>query len=67
AAAELIGYNGGLARVRLVLEPWLAILRQRIDSYHYHDATVIDTTNHPLRHDANQSPSDDQSRSLPNE
>ncbi|MBN3787868.1 type VI secretion system tip protein VgrG [Burkholderia sp. Ac-20353] len=42
AAAELIGYNGGLARVRLVLEPWLAILRQRIDSYHYHDATVID-------------------------
>lgn len=42
AAAELIGYNAGLARVRLVLEPWLAMLHQRVDSYNYQNASVID-------------------------
>ncbi|MFL9885169.1 type VI secretion system tip protein VgrG [Paraburkholderia agricolaris] len=41
-AAELVGYNGGLARYRLVVEPWLALLRQRVDSYNYQDASVID-------------------------
>ncbi|MDR0243994.1 MAG: type VI secretion system tip protein VgrG [Burkholderia sp.] len=42
AAAELVGYNAGLARIRLVLEPWLAMLRQRVDSYNFNDASVID-------------------------
>ncbi|WP_175908711.1 MULTISPECIES: type VI secretion system Vgr family protein [Burkholderia] len=42
AAAELMGYNAGLARIRLVLEPWLAMLRQRVDSYNFNDASVID-------------------------
>ncbi|WP_027819744.1 type VI secretion system Vgr family protein [Paraburkholderia bannensis] len=41
-AAELVGYNGGLARYRLVVEPWLALLRQRVDSYNYQAASVID-------------------------
>lgn len=30
-ACELMGGNGGLARYRLVVEPWLAFLRQRIE------------------------------------
>ncbi|WGS49983.1 type VI secretion system tip protein TssI/VgrG [Paraburkholderia sp. D15] len=41
-SAELVGYNGGLARYRFVVEPWLALLRQRVDSYNYQDASVID-------------------------
>ncbi|WP_321877544.1 type VI secretion system Vgr family protein [Paraburkholderia bannensis] len=43
-AAELDGYNGGLARVRLVVEPWLALLHQRVDSYNFQDASVIEIT-----------------------
>ena len=41
-AAELVGYNGGLARFRFVIEPWLAVLGQRVDSYNYLNASVID-------------------------
>lgn len=36
------GSNGGLARYRLTIEPWLALLRERRDSYAFHAATVID-------------------------
>src|SRR5690606_34591670 len=39
---ERIGSNGGLARYRLVLEPWLALLRHRVDSYVFQDMTVIE-------------------------
>ncbi|WP_407351812.1 type VI secretion system Vgr family protein [Luteimonas sp. R10] len=41
-AFERLGSNGGLARYRLVLEPWLAFLRQRIDSYVFQDMTVLE-------------------------
>ncbi|KWF68405.1 type VI secretion system tip protein VgrG [Burkholderia pseudomultivorans] len=41
-AAERVGYNGGLARFRLEVEPWLAMLRQRIDHYNYQNASVLD-------------------------
>ncbi|OWB28822.1 type VI secretion system Vgr family protein [Xanthomonas oryzae pv. oryzicola] len=41
-ASELLGYNGGLGRVRLVIEPWLSFLRQRVDSDSYQDVSVID-------------------------
>ena len=37
---ERIGSNGGLARYRLVIEPWLALLRHRVDSYVFQDRTV---------------------------
>ncbi|MFT4246592.1 MAG: type VI secretion system Vgr family protein, partial [Pseudomonas sp.] len=40
--AELQGSNGGLARYRLVIEPWLALLDQRVDSYVFHDMSVVD-------------------------
>jgi type VI secretion system VgrG family protein len=49
-AAELDGYNGGLARVRLVIEPWLALLHQRVDSYNFNDASVIDITGQIFGH-----------------
>ncbi|RNF82390.1 type VI secretion system Vgr family protein [Montanilutibacter psychrotolerans] len=39
---ERLGSNGGLARYRLVLEPWLAFARQRIDSYVFQDMTVVE-------------------------
>src|SRR5690606_16045048 len=39
-AFERIGSNGGLARYRLVVEPWLALLRQRVDSFVFQDLTV---------------------------
>lgn len=41
-AFERIGSNGGLARYRLVIEPWLALLRQRVDSYVFQDMTVME-------------------------
>lgn len=41
-AVEREGSNGGLARYHLTLEPWLAFLRYRQDSYAFHNATVID-------------------------
>ncbi|HHA2784162.1 TPA: type VI secretion system Vgr family protein, partial [Stenotrophomonas maltophilia] len=41
-AAERLGGNGGLARYRLRLQPWLAFLSQRVDSYVFHDKTVVE-------------------------
>lgn len=49
-AAELVGYNGGLARVRLVVEPWLALLHQRVDSYNFHDASVVEISEQIFAH-----------------
>ena len=39
---ERIGSNGGLARYRLVIEPWLAMLRHRVDSYVFQDMTAVE-------------------------
>lgn len=41
-AVEQLGSNGGLARYRLRLQPWLAFLAQRVDSYVFHDSTVME-------------------------
>ncbi|MGU7779705.1 type VI secretion system Vgr family protein [Burkholderia sp. PU8-34] len=49
-AAELIGFNGGLARVRLVVEPWLTLLRQRVDSYNFQNASVIEISEQIFAH-----------------
>jgi type VI secretion system secreted protein VgrG len=38
----LIGSDGGLARYRLIIEPWLAFLSARQDSWVFQDASVID-------------------------
>ncbi|PJK01346.1 type VI secretion system tip protein VgrG [Lysobacteraceae bacterium NML91-0213] len=40
-AFEQIGSNGGLARYRLQVEPWLRFLRERIDSYVFQDRSVV--------------------------
>lgn len=40
--AERIGSNGGLARYRLVVEPWFALLGKRVDSYVFHDMSVVE-------------------------
>lgn len=37
-----LGSNGGLARYRLTVEPWLALLRERVDSYVFQDMTVVE-------------------------
>ena len=37
-----LGADGGLARYRLIMEPWLAFLGQRRDNYLFQDKTVID-------------------------
>ncbi|MGY8526879.1 type VI secretion system Vgr family protein [Paracidovorax citrulli] len=39
---ERVGANGGLVRYRLVVEPWLAFLRYRRDSYLFQDLSVIE-------------------------
>ncbi|MGQ4582773.1 type VI secretion system tip protein TssI/VgrG [Lysobacter sp. F60174L2] len=39
-AAERVGSNGGLARYRLVIEPWLGFLGQRLDQYVFQDLTT---------------------------
>ncbi|MGQ4660616.1 type VI secretion system tip protein TssI/VgrG [Lysobacter sp. F6437] len=41
-AFERLGSNGGLARYRLVVEPWLALLRDRVDSYVFQDMSVVE-------------------------
>lgn len=41
-SAERVGANAGLARYRLVLEPWLALLKQQSDSRIWQDASAID-------------------------
>lgn len=40
--ARFEGANGGFARYRLKIEPWLAFLRERRDSYVFQDASVPD-------------------------
>lgn len=40
-AMELLGSNGGFVRYRLVVEPWLALLRQRRDSYVFQNQTIV--------------------------
>ena len=37
-----LGADGGFARYRLVMEPWLAFLGERRDNYLFQDKTVID-------------------------
>ncbi|SPA56461.1 putative Rhs element VGR-related protein [Cupriavidus taiwanensis] len=39
---ERVGANGGLARYRMVVEPWLAFLRHRRDSFLFQDMSVVD-------------------------
>lgn len=39
---EQLGANGGFARWRLTVEPWLAFLAQRRDSYVFQDRSVIE-------------------------
>jgi type VI secretion system secreted protein VgrG len=40
--AAALGADGGLARYRLTLEPWLALLGHRRDSFIFQDATAIE-------------------------
>ncbi len=37
-----LGADGGFARYRLIMEPWLALLRERRDSYVFQDKTVLE-------------------------
>jgi type VI secretion system secreted protein VgrG len=39
--AALLGSDGGLARYRLVIEPWLSFLAHRTDAYVFQSQTVI--------------------------
>jgi type VI secretion system secreted protein VgrG len=39
--AALVGSDGGLARYRLVIEPWLSLLRHRVDAYVFQRKTVV--------------------------
>ena len=41
-AFALLGSNGGLARYKLTIEPWLSFLAHTQDSYVFQDATVMD-------------------------
>ncbi|MDM7582282.1 type VI secretion system Vgr family protein [Xanthomonas fragariae] len=41
-AFERLGSNGGLARYRLRIEPWLALLGQRMDSYVFQNMSVVE-------------------------
>lgn len=45
SAAESLGSNGGLARYRLVIEPWLSFLRYRQDSWVFQHQTVAEVLN----------------------
>ena len=39
--AELLGSDGGLARLRLVIEPWLSFLAHRTDAWVFQRKTVV--------------------------
>lgn len=41
-AFERVGSNQGAARYRVTIEPWLAFLDYRIDSYVFQNATIVD-------------------------
>ena len=45
---SLEGANGGFARYALTLEPWLALLRYRKDSYLFQDKSVFDIVDEVL-------------------
>ncbi|QID17457.1 type VI secretion system tip protein VgrG [Nitrogeniibacter mangrovi] len=45
---ERTGANGGFARYRLVIEPWLAFLGHRKDSFVFQDKTVFDIVDEVL-------------------
>jgi type VI secretion system secreted protein VgrG len=47
---ERVGSNAGLARYRLTLEPWLALLKLRQDSFAFRDATVIEIVEQLFAH-----------------
>ena len=47
---EQVGANGGLVRYRLVIEPWLAFLRHRQDSFLFQDMSVIEVIDLSLIH-----------------
>lgn len=40
--AALLGADGGLARYQLRIEPWLAVLRERVDAWVFQDQSVPD-------------------------
>ncbi|MCK7498752.1 MAG: phage late control D family protein [Comamonadaceae bacterium] len=40
--AGWLGSDGGLGRVRLLVEPWLALLRERQDARVFHEASVVE-------------------------
>ena len=39
---ERVGSNAGMARYCLTIEPWLSLLKERKDSFAFHDLSVID-------------------------
>lgn len=43
-AFELLGADGGYARYRLTIEPWLAFLGHRTDAWVFQDVSVLDIT-----------------------
>ena len=42
SAFERVGSNGGLARYRLRIEPWLSFLDQRVDHFVFQDKSIVD-------------------------
>jgi type VI secretion system secreted protein VgrG len=46
----LLGADGGLAKYRMVLEPWMAFTRLRQDCFSFHGRTVREITELTLRH-----------------
>ena len=49
-ACEQAGSNGGVARYRLQVEPWLALLHHRTDSYAFHNLTVEEIVERVFEH-----------------
>ena len=49
-AFERIGSNGGMARYRLVIEPWLSLLHLRQDNYAFRDASVVEIVEQVFGH-----------------
>ncbi len=43
-AVQLMGADGGLARYRLRIEPWVALLGHRVDAWVFQDMDVLDIT-----------------------
>ncbi|MRV74590.1 type VI secretion system tip protein VgrG [Duganella sp. FT92W] len=47
---SLLGADGGLAKYRMVLEPWMAFVRLRQDCVGFHGRTLLQITELTLRH-----------------